>query len=317
VTLASGTSLPARWDVVGLGANSIDSVHLLPAFPQPEGWLSKMRISRRFLAAGGQTATTLAACARFGLRAKYVGAVGSDENGRRIRQELERRGVDEADVVVKEADNQYAVIMMEERTGERTVLWDRDERLALSAEEVPVDVIASARLLHVDDVDQDAAILAALHARRLGIPVTSDLDRMTPQTPELVAAVSIPIFAEHLLPKLTGVSDAEGGLRELRKSHEGLLVVTRGEHGAMALEGDRLIDSPAFRVEVRDTTGSGDLFRAGFIYGVLAGWPLERVLRLANAVAALSCTRYGAMDGIPDLADALELELSADRLQIR
>jgi sugar/nucleoside kinase (ribokinase family) len=293
--------------VIGLGANSLDFVHILPAFPQPEGWYSKMRVSRRFTAPGGQTATTLAACAHFGLRAKYLGATGTDENGARLRDELPRRHVDASDAAVREANNQYAVILIDEHSGERVVLWDRDERLELSPADVRLDVLASARLLHVDDVDQAAAIRAAKHARVLGLPVTSDLDRLTPRTAELVAAVSIPIFAEGLLPQLTGVDHPEAALRELRRTHDGLLVVTRGHLGAMALDGDRLIDSPGFRVDVRDTTGSGDIFRAGFIYAMLSGWPVERVLRFANAAAALSCTRFGAMDGIPDLEEALEL----------
>jgi sugar/nucleoside kinase (ribokinase family) len=297
-----------RWDVVGLGANSIDFVHVLPGFPEPEGWYSKMRISRSFVAPGGQTATTLAACARFGLRAKYLGATGTDENGDKVRAELPRRHVDASDVAVRQANNQYAVILIEEHTGERVVLWDRDERLDLPEADVPLDVIASARLLHVDDVDQGAAIKAASHARALGVPVTSDLDRLTPRTAELVSAVTVPIFAEHLLPQLTGVDDPEGGLRALRRTHDGLLVVTRGHLGAMALDGDRLIDSPGFRVDVRDTTGSGDIFRAGFIYAWLAGWPVDRVLRFANAAAAMSCTRFGAMDGIPGLEESLALE---------
>ncbi len=298
----------ARWDVVGLGANSIDFVHLLPAFPEPEGWYSKIRVSRHFVAPGGQTATTLAACARFGLRAKYLGATGTDDNGIRVRDELPRRHVDASDVAVREANNQYAVILIEEHSGERVVLWDRDERLELSEADVPLDLLATARLLHVDDVDQAAAIRAAHHARSLGLPVTSDLNRLTPRTAELVAAVTVPIFAEGLLPQLTGVEDPEGALRELRRTHDGLLVVTRGHLGAMALDGDRLIDSPGFRVDVRDTTGSGDIFRAGFIYGWLEGWAVDRVLRFANAAAALSCTRFGAMDGIPNLEEALALE---------
>lgn len=296
-----------EWDVVGLGANSIDSVHLLPGFPRPEGWLSKLRISRRFVSAGGQTATALATCARFGLRAKYLGAVGSDENGRLVREELRARGVDAGGIAVHEAVNQYAVVLLEEGAGERCVLWDRDDRLALADAEIPLDVLASARLLHVDDVDQGAAIRAARRARELGIPITSDLDRLTPATFDLLAAVTIPILAEHLLPKLSGVDDPAEGLRALRKRHDGLLVVTRGAAGALALEGDRLIESPGFEVEVRDTTGSGDVFRGAFIYGLLKGWPFDRVLRLANAAAALSCTRYGAMGGIPEPGEVLRL----------
>jgi sugar/nucleoside kinase (ribokinase family) len=296
---------------VGLGANSVDFVHVVPAFPRPEGWHSKMRVSRTLVSCGGQTATAMAACARFGLRTLYVGAVGKDENGRRIVAELPRYGLDAAALVSRPGRNQSAVVIIEEQTGERAVLWDCDESVCLRAGDVPLDVVAAARLLHVDDVDQDAAIAAARHARSLGIPVTSDLDRMTERTEELVMAVSCPMFADGLPEQLTGERDHERALRRIRRKHSGLLVVTVGRDGAVALDGDRFLASPGFVVQAVDTTGSGDVFRGGFIYGLLQGWPVERTLRLANAAAALSCTRLGAMASIPTLEDAMALAGSA------
>lgn len=306
-------SLESRWDVVGLGANSVDFVHLVPAFPKPEGWHSKMRVSRRLVACGGQTATAMAACARFGLRSLYVGAVGDDENGVRVRTELARQGLGATALVSKPGRNQSAVIIIDERTGERAVLWDRDESVRLGAGDVPFEDIAAARLLHVDDVDQEAAIEAARQARSFGIPVTSDLDRMTDRTEELVLAVSCAIFADGLPERLTGERDHERALRKLRRMHPGLLVVTLGRDGAVALEGDRFLHSPGFAVKTVDTTGSGDVFRAGFIFGLLGGWPLERTLRLANAAAALSCTCLGAMASVPTIDDALTLSESSRR----
>jgi sugar/nucleoside kinase (ribokinase family) len=200
---------------------------------------------------------------------------------------------------------------VDESSGERIVLWDRDERLALREREIPLETIAGARLLHVDDVDQQAALRAARFARERGIPVTSDLDRLTELTPELVAAVTVPILAEHLPLQLTGASDHERALRDLRRSHAGLIVVTLGPHGAMALDRDRLLHAPGFAVDAVDTTGAGDVFRGGFIYGLLNGWPVEQTLRFANAAAAVSCTRLGAINGVPSLADAEALLATA------
>jgi sulfofructose kinase len=297
----------ATWDVVGVGANSVDFVNVVPAFPRPEGWHSKQRIRQHVVSCGGQTATTVATCARFGLRATYIGAVGDDENGSRVRDAVDRIGLDASGLVGRKARNQYAVIVIDEETGERAVLWDRDERLRLCPADVPLDVIASTRLLHVDDVDQDAAIRAARHARSLGIPVTSDLDRMTDRTEELVMAVSCAIFADGLPEQLTGERDHERSLRRLRKLHDGLLVVTVGQYGAVALDGRRFLVSPGFPVSAADTTGAGDVFRGGFIYGLLQGWAVDRILRTANAAAALACTRLGAMAGIPSLDEVLTL----------
>jgi len=300
------------WDVVGVGCNSVDFVNLLPACPQPQGPHAKMRIHRQVVSCGGQMTTAMAACSRLGLRVKYVGVTGTDENGRRLRAEMSGYQVDMSDAVIRDVPNQFAVIMVDESTGERIVLWDRDERLQLRPREIPIDALAAARLLHVDDVDQAAAIEAAGLARTAGRPVTSDIDRLTDRTEELVMAVSIPIFAEHVPPALTGRNDPEAALRALRRRHEGLLVVTLGAQGAIALDGDRLIVAPGFRIDAVDTTGAGDVFRGGFIYGTLQRWPTEQILRFANAAAAVSCTRLGALTGVPDLLDVETLLADAE-----
>lgn len=301
-------------DVVGLGESSVDHVNLLPTAPLARGTASKLRISSAFDAAGGQIASMLAACSGLGLRTGYLGPLGNDDNGRLIRSELESRGVDLSNVLVRDAPARFAIILVDESTGERTVLWHRDSGLDIKDGEIHPSVL-TARVLHVDDVDELAAIRSARMAAARGLIVTSDLDRVTTHTPELIGSVSIPIFAEHVPPTLTGERDPERALRKLRREHSGLLCVTLGTAGSMALDGDRLIHVPAFKVHAVDTTGAGDVFRAGFVYGLLAGWPTLDVLKFANAAAAVSCTRLGAMGSAPTLAD-VELMLTGDVVKI-
>lgn len=252
---------------------------------------------------GGQTATALATCAACGLATSYAGAIGSDTEGGVMRRELERRGVDLSRAVTRDAANHWAHILVDDTDGARVVVWGRDDRLALEDDEIPADLIRSARLLHVDDVDLRAAVRAARIAREAGVPVTSDIDRLDEQSEELLRTVTIPIFAEHIPELVTGVRDPERALRLLRSRHARTLCVTLGAEGAMALEGDRIVYAPGFSVRAVDTTGAGDVFRGGFIYGFLIGWPLERILQFANAAAAVSCTRLGAMNGVPSLQE--------------
>jgi sulfofructose kinase len=254
----------------------------------------------------------MSACARFGLRAKYVGVTGTDENGRRVRRELDRRGIDLTDLIIRDAQNQFAVILVDETNGDRIVLWDRDERLTMRDRDIPADAIAAARMVHVDDVDQAAAIRAAEIAREHGVPVTSDIDRITVRTQELIDAVTVPIFAEHVPTRVTGLREQEEALNALRQSHHQVLCVTLGERGAMAIDGDGVHHAPAFAVEAVDTTGAGDVFRAGFLFALLRGWPTEDTLRFANAAAAVSCTRLGALGGIPSLDEVEELVASGN-----
>jgi sugar/nucleoside kinase (ribokinase family) len=127
---------------------------------------------------------------------------------------------------------------------------------------------------------------------------------MTERTRELIDAVAIPIFAQHLLPVLTGEEDPERALRSLHRPHHQMSCVTLGASGAMLLNGDELIVEPAFHVKAVDTTGAGDVFRAALIYGLLNGQPPREMLRFANAAAAVSCTRAGALAGVPSRDEA-------------
>lgn len=303
----------STWDVVGVGANSVDYVYRLPAYPEPEGPRSKLRISSHRISCGGQIATTLSTCAAMGLRAKYVGVVGADGNGQRLRAELHHRGIDTSGIVERDALNAYAVILIADDVGERVVLWDRSEALALKESELPGRAIASARALHVDDVDQNAGIAAARIGRDAGVVVTSDIDRVTDRTGELIAAVSVPIFAEHVPPAITGESDPERALRKIRRTNSGLLCVTLGAHGSMLLDGDRVHHQPAFPITPVDTTGAGDVFRGAFIVALLRGDAPAEILRFANAAAAVSCTRPGAIDGVPTEADARSMMAGVPR----
>jgi sulfofructose kinase len=299
-------------DVLGVGANSVDRVLRLAAAPEPSGPRSKLRILDERERCGGQVATAMATCARLGLRSRYLGTVGTDNPGRRLIQELASSGVDVTPVVVREGRNPFAVILIDETTGERIVLWHREDGVALHRSMIGDDLVRAARLVHVDDVDADASIAAAEMARSIGLPVTSDVDHADEWTEKLVAAVSHPIFSEEGLSAFANESDPERALRRLRHLHPGLLTVTLGAEGAMALDQDVLIRVPACPVAAVDTTGAGDVFRGAFIYGVLQRWPVVELLQFATAAAGVACTRRGALKGAPDLAEVRAL-LSPER----
>jgi sugar/nucleoside kinase (ribokinase family) len=287
-------------DVVGIGENSVDIVYRVPQLP---GAGAKVRVSRCRRLLGGQVVTTLAACAALGLRTRYAGAIGNDEYGRLIRSELEQRGIDTSHSLIRYAPNRHAVILVDEHTGERTIAWQRHRALRIRPEEFSRDIVAGARLLHVDNVDEEAAIAAALMAREAGLMVTTDIDEIGPRTPALVAAASFPILAERVPQALTGEPDPERALRALRRQHDGMLCITRGVRGSMLLAGDTLYNAPALPVHAIDTTGAGDVFRGALIYSLLRGDPPEVMLRFANAAAAVSCTREGALASVPHLQD--------------
>ena len=284
------------FDVIGVGTNSLDFVYVLAEHPVAGTGRAKQPVRAHRVSPGGQTATMLCACSAFGLRAAYRGTFGNDGNGARMREELARRGVDVAGAPTRQAPNRYAVICVDEARGDRTVLWSRDA--ALSLDPATLDV-ADARVVHVDDEDEAMALAAARLGREAGAMVTSDIDRVTERTASLVAAVTVPIFAEHVPAALTGIGDPGAALRALRQPHHPMLCVTLGDRGAVILKDDHLFTAPAVPVAVVDSTGAGDVFRGAFVYALLRGDGPEQILRIANAAAALACTRNGAIGGVP------------------
>jgi sugar/nucleoside kinase (ribokinase family) len=292
-------------DVIGVGTNSVDEVLQLPIEASAVLAGGKVRVSDRQFLCGGQTATVMAACASLGLHTGYLGAFGSDEHGRLIRDALKACGVDVQGSLECDAPNRGAVILVDPH-GNRTVLWHRSDRLRMPCHELRASALQG-RVVHIDDDDPEIALHAATIARSAGIPVTSDLEHLSDQVETLIASVTFPIFEQTLPARITGERDPERALGKLRRLNEGLLVMTRGDQGAVALEGETFHVAPAFEVEAIDATGAGDVFRAGFIYGLLQKWPVPDMLRFANAAAALSCTRLGAIPSVPRLAEVQAL----------
>jgi len=240
------------------------------------------------------------ACAQLGLRAAYVGSVGDDAAADTVLAPLIRAGVDVRGVKrVAKAPTRSATVLVDARTGERTILGYRDPRLALTPADLEREPIERAGCLHLDAVDLEASSFAAELARRAGVPVLLDADSAAPGLEKLLAQVDFPIVSRGLAEAMGGRGGLRAALGELCALGARLAVVTLGEYGALARLGDRVIESPAFRVDVRDTTGAGDVFHAAFAWGLLEGLGPEPILRTANAAAAMSCRSLGAQGGLP------------------
>lgn len=287
------------FDVVALGLNAVDYLVVVPHFPE---FNSKIEMVSHEVLPGGQCATACVSLARLGMKARYVGRVGSDEAGRIQLDSLAREGVDHSECrVVAGATSQIAVILVDAVSGERTVLWHRDPRIVVTRDDVTREIVASGRALHVDGHNIDAEVAAATWAREAGIPVTIDVDKDYGGA-ALYPLVDYLITSEEFPERVTGIAEPRAALAALHERFGNPVVgMTLGRRGAIVLCDGQYVESPGFAVETRDTTGAGDAFHAGFLYGLLEGASLEESLRIANAVAALNCTKLGARGGLPTL----------------
>ncbi len=297
-------------DVVGIGLNATDTLILVPEYPAYAG---KIAFDREILSPGGQVATTVVACSRLGLQAKYVGTIGDDARGQIQQESLRGTGVDTSAVIIRSGcPNQTAYILIDQRTGERTVLWQRDKCLRLRPEELSADDIVNARLLHIDGCDIEAAAFAASIARQAGVLVSLDVDTVYPGFEVVLQNVDYLVAGNGWPERWTGESDPFAALSKLKNEFSFTVAATTlGTHGALALYEDRWFYSPGFEVSCVDTTGAGDVFHGAFCYCMLQKFDMVEALEFSNAAAALSCTAIGARGHIPTCSEVAKLRVKA------
>jgi len=299
-------------DLVGVGLNATDTLIPLAAFPERG---SKIEYSSPTVLPGGQVATTVVACQHWGLRTRYVGKLGDDDAAALHRREFAREGVEARLITAPGCASPQSLILVD-ACGERTVLCRRDERLILQPAELKREWIVNSRALHVDGHDTSAAITAARWARQAGISVIADLDEAYPGVEDLLENVDYLIVSRNFPTLITGEPHLEEALRQMRNRYGCILTAaTLGEEGVLAWDGKRFLHAAAYHVPVVDTTGAGDIFHAGFIYGLLQNWPLQRQLDFACAAAAFNCTATGARGGVASVEAIEQLIATGDRYE--
>jgi sugar/nucleoside kinase (ribokinase family) len=295
----------AAFDVVGFGMSSVDHLCVVARHPRLD---SKQPLQAYEVQPGGQVPTALVALQRWGLKTAYLGSFGDDPGGILARSALALEGVDlSASVARRNVQQQVSVILIDEITGERSVLWQRVPALRIEASELSLPTLASGKLLLMDAVDLPSAILAARTARQAGRLVVLDIDVPAAGVEELLSLTDVLITSPDFPVRLTGIGDIRQALRTAAKFGPWFVAATLGPGGALAVVHGELHYAAAHHVVAVDSTGAGDIFHAGCIYGILRQWPVSDTLRFAAAAAALKCEKLGGRPGSPSLARAYEL----------
>ncbi len=286
--------------MIGFGTNAVDYLIQVPEYP---AFNSKIELTDYTRAAGGEVATTMAGLRRLGLKTAYIGRFGTDTAGDFGLRSLRDEGVDlQYGEQIEGARTQIAFILIDERNGERTVIWQRDKKLSYTAAEAPLEAVDRSRVLHFTPHDVKACLAMAKRAKELGVIVSVDIDNLFEGVQELLSYVDIFIASADFPKKLFGTIDRREALREIKSLFGcGIVGVTLGEAGSVLLCGETIIETPGFAVPggCHDTTGAGDAFRVGLLYGLSTGSTVEESARMANAVAALKCRAVGARTALP------------------
>ena len=292
------------FDVVGLGCSALDYLGVVPRRPRVDEKIEMSDFTRQ---GGGPMATALVTLSRLGSSTSYIGKVGDDEAGKFILKEFEKEGVDTSGVIVeKDTSSLFAFCVVEKNTGKRTIFWHSGTCSELAPKELNKQLILSAKFLHLDSHEIRAAIQAAKWAKAEKIKIVLDPDLNPPEMEKLLRLTDILIAPSDFARDFTGEEDYSKTAEKLFSLGPEVVVITLGEEGCLCKSREGVFVKPAFKVNVVDTTGAGDVFHGAFIYGLLRGWDLKKTAEFSNAVSAIKCMKLGGRAGIPTLEQVKE-----------
>ncbi|MBI3414825.1 MAG: permease [Verrucomicrobia bacterium] len=293
--------MKTSFDILGLGVTAVDELLFVSDFPSAD---AKRRVLRRERHCGGLTSTALVAASRLGAKCAYAGVLGEDEGSAFVRERLRAEGVDVTHAVWRTGARPVrSTIVIGEDHKTRNIFFDISGVVGADARKPSEKLIRSARVLFVDMYGLDGMIRAAKIARAAGIPVVGDFERSdVPRFRELFDLVDHLIVPADFACKFTGARTPAEAVTRLWNKRRKVVVVTSGERGCYFVEAARTKAThlPAFKVEVVDTTGCGDVFHGAYAAALARGVELEERLRFAAAAAALKATRPGGQAGIPN-----------------
>ncbi len=302
-------------EIIGIGEVLIDFIATEP------GSYIEVPAFRKFF--GGAPMNTLVGIVRLGSTAGAITVVGDDPFGQFLLKELKENGIDVSRVVVKKnVRTTLAFVANEPETGERTFIFYRKPWVkgtsvdALSPEDIDYDYISSAKILHTSgfalsqNPTRKAVLAAMTHAKKEGVKVSFDptlrLDVWKSEKTirmiysKVLKLSDIAMFSREEAEFTFRTKDPERAANKILKYGVEVAGIKLGDRGSLVkTRGGKRIYIPAFKVKAVDTTGAGDGWNAGLLFGLLRGWDLERCVKIANAVGALVVTKRGATTALP------------------
>lgn len=289
--------------VTGLGQCSMDFLAVVDEYPHAD---TKKEVLEWHEQGGGPVATALVALSRLGVNCRFYGVIGDDPAGEKIRRSLTEEGVDVKGLLQRGRNaSQIAFIVIEKGTAKRTIFWKRPSGSPLLPNELGADFLNGSDFLLLDGLMRDASLAAAKRANALGIPVLLDAGSVRPGLLDIARLSDYVVASEEFARGLGWVLAPEVLRQEKEKMGIKVLTITLGERGSITTSGDQVFEVPAFHVNSADTTGAGDVFHGGYIYGLLQGWGLRNVVTFASALAAMKCRMIGGRAGIPRMDEVV------------
>lgn len=300
-----------KYDLLVAGEINPDLIltepHLEPHFGQAE-----ILVKDAALTPGSSSVIFACGAARLGLKVAFVGVAGDDVFGHFMLDSMGSRGVDTSNVII-DLDQKTGFTVILNRVTDRAMLTHLGAINALTADQIPDDLLAQARHLHIASYFLQTKLqpqIPDLFRRAHALDLTTSLDTNWDPSEQWIGVHDLLPFVDVFLPNeneacaLTKMDSVADSARKLAANTK-IVAIKMGADGGLAIEGDTLLQAPAIPLDVVDSVGAGDTFDAGFIYGFLQKWPLGKSLKLGIACGSLSTQKPGGLEGQPTLSEAL------------
>ncbi len=284
------------------------SGNVIPEFGQAE-----KLVDHAALSIGSSSAIFACGAARLGLKVAFVGLCGDDLFGHFMLDELSKRNVDISNVILRKDGQTGLSVILNDRS-DRAILTHPGLIAELDASDISDDLLSKTRHLHIASYFLQTRLQPDLpnlfrRARSLGLTTSLDTNYDPSEkwigVDELLSLTNVFLPNEKEALSLSGGGDVNSAASSLGSRVE-TLAIKMGADGAIGVCEKKSISVPSIPVKVVDTVGAGDSFDAGFIFGYLNGWELEKSLRLAAVCGALSTQSAGGTDGQPTLEEAMK-----------
>ena len=250
------------------------------------------------LMGGGKVANAIAAAARLGAATAFIGAVGEDRYGKMCLEDLKAHGTDVSYLKVHEGRTSLCISIVDSARQEKHYIESVSTVAPFRPEEIPMSIFDRGDYLMLYQIDETARYLME-KVHEAGGKTVVDGDEYDRRTQESMKDTDVFIMSEYYYNRLFAGGDIKDNLRKIAVLGPEIVVATMGSAGCVGVENGRFFKTGAYRVEVHDTTGAGDVFHGAFVCGLTEGMSAEEASDFASAVSAIKCTVLGGRSGIP------------------
>lgn len=288
------------YDAVGLGGVTLDYLCCVNHLGRNDkvSFIEEVQYS-----VGGCVPTALTTIQRLGGASVLISQLGDDWMGSKILKGLKGEGICCDGVEFdKENSSPFSFVQINKKTGERAITYYPGASESIVFNNKGRNLIDRSKALIIDGLITTEDIKAAEYASKTNKPVLMDANVIFKNTYELLPYINYLVISENFLYEYSKSKNIESSLKKIKNDfNPEILVATLGKKGSVVILDNKIVHIESFSVNEVDTTGAGDVYHGGFLFGILKGWDIKDIMIFSSAVAALKCTSSGGWKGIPDM----------------